>query len=108
MLVSILFAILLVVHGLIHLMGAEKVFRLAGAPQLKQDIARPFGILRLLAAAFLLATAVTLFTWPRWWWAIGVGAIAFSQIVIATSWRDAKHGSTVNAIVLVGVVFGLL
>lgn len=105
---TVLFAIFLVVHGLIHLMGAAKAFGVAEIPQLAQQISRPLGVLWLLAAGLLLVTAGALFTWPRWWWAVGAGAIVISQVAIATSWSDAKYGSIANVIVLVGVVLGLL
>ena len=105
---TVLFAIFLVVHGLIHLMGAAKAFGVAEIPQLAQQISRPLGVLWLLAAGLLLVTAGALFTWPRWWWTVGAGAIVISQVAIATSWSDAKYGSIANVIVLVGVVLGLL
>ena len=54
---KVLFAVFLVVHGLIHLMGTAKAFGVLGG-------------LWLLAAALLLVTAIALFTWPQWWWAV--------------------------------------
>jgi len=51
------FAVFLVVHGLIHLLGTAKAFDVADIPQLTQQIARPLGILWLLAAAHS--------SWPR-------------------------------------------
>jgi hypothetical protein len=53
-------------------------------------------------------TALSLYTWPRWWWAVGAGAILASQIVILTAWSDARYGTIVNGILLVGVVLGYL
>ncbi len=105
---KILFAVFLVVHGLIHLMGTAKAFGVAEIPQLTQPIAGPLGILWLLAAALLLVTAIALFTWPQWWWAVGAGAIVVSQVAIVTSWSDARYGTIANVIVLVGVALGFL
>ena len=42
---KIFFAVFLVVHGLIHLIGTAKAFGVADIPQLTQQIARPLGIL---------------------------------------------------------------
>jgi hypothetical protein len=103
-----LFAAVLVLHGLIHLMGPAKAFRLAPLPQLTQPIAPAMGIVWLIAALLLFATAGALFAWPRWWWAIGAAAIVISQWAITSSWADAKFGAILNAIVLVGVIFGFL
>jgi hypothetical protein len=107
-LMTVLFAIFLAIHGLIHLMGAAKAFRVVAIPQLTRPISKPLGLLWLLAAGLLFATAGALFTWPRWWWMVGAGAIVISQIAIATSWGDAKYGSIANVMALVGVVLGLL
>ena len=38
---KIFFAIFLVIHGLIHLIGTAKAFGVADIPQLTQQIARP-------------------------------------------------------------------
>jgi hypothetical protein len=105
---KLLFAVFLVVHGLIHLMGTAKALGVAGIPQLTQQIDRPLGVLWLLAAALLVATAISLFTWPQWWWVVGAGALVVSQVVIVTSWADARYGTIANFIVLAGVALGFL
>ena len=105
---KILFIVLLVVHGLIHVMGFAKAFGLAELPQLTHPIARPLGLLWLAAAALLLATAVAVVAWPRWWWAVGAVALIVSQVVIVTSWSDARYGTVANAVLLVAVVLGFL
>src|SRR5215213_4010786 len=106
--VVIVFAILLVVHGLIHLLGAAKAFRWAELPQLTQPISPAAGVLWLVSAGLFLATAVALFLWPRGWWLIGASAVVLSMAVILPAWTNAKFGALANAIVLVSVVFGFL
>ncbi|HXH05323.1 MAG TPA: DUF6544 family protein [Vicinamibacterales bacterium] len=101
------FALLLALHGLIHLIGAAKAFG-ADFPQIAQPISPIVGGLWLLAAGLFLATALLVFLWPRGWWAIGAAAVAISMSAIVASWADAKVGALANAIVLVGVVFGFL
>lgn len=105
---KLLFAVVVVLHGLIHLMGTAKAFGIAEIPQLTQPIAGPLGLLWLVAAALLLMTAISLFTWPQWWWVVGAGAIVVSQVAILTSWSDARYGTIANVIVLLGVVLGFL
>ncbi len=102
------FAILLVIHGLIHLLGAAKTFGWADLPQLTQPISATSGALWLLSALLFIATAVSLFVWPRGWWAIGVCAVVVSMLVIVPSWTDAKVGALANAVILVGLAFGFL
>lgn len=102
------FALFLIVHGLIHLIGPAKAFGWADLPQLTRPIPAALGILWLVAALLHGATAVSLFVWPRWWWAIGLTAVLVSTAVILPSWVDARPGLLVNGLVLVGVVFGFL
>lgn len=102
------FAILLVGHGLIHLLGVAKAFGWAELPQLTTPISVADGVWWLVSALLFIVTAVSLFAWPRWWWGIGTCAVAVSMSVIVLSWTDAKAGALVNAVVLVGLVFGFL
>lgn len=102
------FAAFLVAHGMIHLLGTTKAFRIAPVPLLTQQIGRPLGIVWLLAAGLFIASAICLFAWPRWWWAVAGAALVLSQFVIVTSWADARFGTIANVVVLVGVVFGFL
>lgn len=105
---KIIFAVLLVIHGLIHFLGTAKAFRIAELPQLTQPIGGPLGILWLLAVMLFLVAALALFAWPQWWWVAGTAAIVVSQVVIVTSWSDARYGTIANVIVLAGVAFALL
>ena len=96
----------LLLHGLIHLMGFAKAFGYADLPQLTEPISRPMGLAWLLATGLFLLTLMALFAWPRGWWMVGATALLASQVVIVTSWNDAKFGTLANVIVLAGVVFG--
>ena len=105
---KLLFAVFLVVHGLIHLLGAAKGLRVAEIPQLTQQIGRPVGVLWLLAAMLLVLTAISLYAWPQWWWAVGAAALVVSQAAILTSWADARYGTIANLVLLAGVALGFL
>src|SRR5919109_4471124 len=102
------FALLLVVHGLIHLLGFAKAFALAELPQLAQPISPMFGALWLVAAILFVSAAISVFIWSRGWWVLAACAVIVSMVAIVPSWADAKIGAFGNAIVLVGVVFGFL
>jgi len=104
--VKIVFAILLLLHGLIHLMGSVKAFGVADMPQFTQQISRPMGIVWLCAALLFVATTIALFAWPERWWLIGAVAIVVSQVAILSSWTDARFGTLANVIALVGVIIG--
>ena len=103
-----LFAVLLIAHGLIHLLGVAKAFRIAELSQLTQPISPPFGVLWLTASLLFLGTALSLFVWPRWWWALGLVAVGVSMLAISQSWTDARAGAFASIVILVGVIFGFL
>ena len=102
----IAFILLIALHGLIHLLGFAKAFGLAELPQLTQPISCNFGLVWLLAALLLLATAAALPFWPWGWWMLSAVALVLSQVAIAASWSDAKAGSLANLVLLVAVLYG--
>lgn len=96
--VRYLFFLLIVVHGLIHVMGFAKAFRYAEISQLTQPISRTAGACWLLCA-FTFAAAGGLFLLkPASWWWIALPAIVLSQALIFASWGDAKFGTAANLI----------
>ena len=104
--VIIAFAILVAVHGLIHLLGFVKALGLAELQQLTEPVSMAYGVLWLLAALLCLVTAGSVFLWPRGWWMVGAGALLASVVAIASSWSDARFGLVPNGILLVGVIVG--
>ena len=102
------FAVFLVGHGLLHLIGVAKGFRLAALPQLTQPITPLAGALWLVAAMLLVASAGAIFVWPRWWWGLTVLAAGVSTAAIVPSWADAKVGAAANLVVVAGALFGYL
>ena len=101
-------AVLLVVHGAIHVLGFAKAFGLADLPQLPSAIPRPLGVLWLTAALALVTSAAVLFLAPRAWPIAALVAIVLSQAAIATAWHEAKFGTLANAIIAVPLVLALL
>lgn len=100
----VLLAVILV-HGLIHLMGFAKAFGFAELPQLTQPISKAMGLVWLLAAFVMLSLVLAP---PRAFWIVGLVAIVLSQIIITSSWSDAKFGTLANVIVLLAVVYGFV
>lgn len=62
---ALLFAALLVLHGLIHLLGTAKAFGWAALPQLTVPIAPVTGAVWLAASVLFLWAAAALFLQPR-------------------------------------------
>jgi hypothetical protein len=95
------FIVLLLGHGLIHLLGFLKAFDPAQVNELTQEISRPLGFLWLIAAMLFIITAVAFALKKRWWWATAIAAALCSQVLIFTAWQDAMFGSVANLIILV-------
>jgi hypothetical protein len=95
---------LLLVHGLIHLMGFVKAFRLAEIPQLTQAISRPVGLFwGLTTLLFLLSAVLYFMNSPNWFFPAAAG-ILLSQVLIFLSWQDAKFGTLANVVLLIAVI----
>jgi hypothetical protein len=103
----VLFSVV-VLHGLIHFLGAAKAFGLAELPQLRQPISHAMGLVWLAAAGLMLASAIALVAAPRWYWLLGAAALVTSQLAIGSAWSDAKFGTLANVVVLLGVAFGFV
>ena len=94
-------------HGLIHLLGAAKGFGWSDVSALREPIGPGAGAVWLLAAALVLTCAGLVATGaPTWWWVVALVGAAVSQVAIATSWNDAKAGTTVNVLLVVAAVHG--
>lgn len=102
----ILFAAILTVHALIHFLGVAKGFEFARLNTLRMPISRAMAIVWLGAGVMLLAAVVALFVKPQWFWAIGALGLVLSQIVIISSWGDARFGTIANVLLLGAVVHG--
>lgn len=97
----ILFTILLLLHGLIHLMGFIKAFNLGKIDQLTQEIPRFHGALWLLATLLFIITTISYLMNFEKWWLIGIFAVVVSQLLIFMFWQDAKFGTIANIIILI-------
>ncbi|WP_405284937.1 DUF6544 family protein [Gaopeijia maritima] len=105
---SVVFALLTAVHGLIHLMGPAKAFGWAELPELTDSISPGMGVVWLFAAVSMLVTAVLVATSSRYWWVAALVAVALSQAVVFSAWGDARWGTIANALILIGGLFGFL
>lgn len=108
----IFFMLLILIHGLIHLLGFVKEFGLANVEQLKGKTLIAFsgssayaiGILWLLTAILFLLSGILFFIKKDWWWMIGAVTVLLSQSLIILYWQDAKFGTLANFIFLVAII----
>ena len=103
---KIIFATVIGVHGLIHVLGFLKAFGFARLTQLTQTISRPVGITWAVTSGLFIGVAILFGLKVDWWWIVGLLAVVPSQALIIGSWQDAKFGTVLNVVILVGIVLG--
>lgn len=102
-----IFAFIILVHGLIHLMGFAKSFNYGHMTQLTKEIPKPLGIIWLIVAALFVTTTVMLIAKRESWPITALIAVTVSQILVIMTWQDAKLGTVANVIILIVAVFTL-
>ena len=108
--------VLMVLHGLIHLMGFLKEWKLADIEALTGQTIIPlsetmswtFGLVWLIASLVFLAAAGSLALNRSEWWIITLLGIMVSQILIVIWWKDARFGTVANTVLLAAVLLQLL
>lgn len=101
-----LFALLVFMHGFIHLLGFVKAFKLAQINQLTKDISKLAGSLWFINTFLFIITILVFLLKKEWWWITGIFAVILSQILIISQWQDAKFGTIVNLIILIPLIIG--
>jgi hypothetical protein len=101
-----IFAILIFLHGAIHMMGFAKAFNYAAIGNIHSTISKPAGLLWLLACVLFLLAGIVFLAKADWWYWLTFIAILLSTILIITVWKDAKFGTIANIILLAGVIIG--
>jgi len=99
--------VILIGHGLLHLLGAAKGLAWAEVATLTEPIAPALGVVWLVAAIALVAAGVLFAARARMWWLAGIAGLVISQAVILTSWSDAKAGTLANVVLLVALGYEL-
>lgn len=98
--------VVVVAHGLLHLLGAAKGLGWSTVTALPPPIGPVTGAAWLAAALLMVVAGVFLATSAPRWWLVGAVAAVVSQAVLVTSWSDAKGGTVVNVLLLAAAVYG--
>ncbi len=117
--IIIIAAIVLVLHGLIHLMGTAvymkltniegktyKTTLLGGRWDLGEGGIRVFGALWAAVAIGFVAAAVALLAGWGWWQLVLVGVVLFSLALTTLDWSNAFRGTIIDVTILAVVWLG--
>jgi hypothetical protein len=110
---SVIVAILLILHGLIHLMGTVTYLKLGvvqgltykttllnGRWDWSEGGIRIYGVLWGLAALGFVVAAIAMLTGATWWRPLLGGVTMLSLALTALDWKDAFAGAVLNLVIL--------
>ena len=97
---KIIFAVVLLLHSLIHLMGVARAFWPGSIPQLSRNITRTEGVFWLLSFSVLFAAFIFYFFRKEWWPATAIFGVILSQFLISLNWQDARFATLINLLIL--------
>ena len=108
---TIIAAIVLILHGLIHLMGtvkglSYKTTLLGGRWDLGEGGITVFGALWAVAAVGFVVAALALLTGWSWWKPVLIGVTLFSLVLTSLDWGVAFAGIVVNLGILAALWLG--
>lgn len=101
---KIIFIALVSIHGLIHLFGFLKAFKISEFEAIVQPVSKIYGIFWLVASLFFIACATMLIKDYSQWWLASLVALVLSQLLVFNYWSDAKFGMIANVIILVPTI----
>ncbi|MDF1499861.1 MAG: hypothetical protein P1P76_05260 [Anaerolineales bacterium] len=115
----IISAVIIALHGLIHLIGlavylklaefegfAYKTTLLGGRWDLGEPGTQVFGVLWILPALGFIAAAAGMIFGFSWWGALLLGSAIVSLLLTTLDFRVAFAGIAVNVIILIALWFG--
>ncbi|MBK6565154.1 MAG: hypothetical protein IPL63_00435 [Saprospiraceae bacterium] len=97
---KIVYFIIVLLHGLIHLMGFVKGFGIKEVKELTLPISKTAGLFWLIAAVLFIVYGILYITHHKYGWIVGLLAVVVSQILVFMFWKDAKFGTILNLIIL--------
>jgi hypothetical protein len=97
-------AVVIVAHGLIHLLGAAKGLGWAQVDQLEEPVSVVGGVAWFVVGVAVVLAGVMLATRHRRFVPAGVIAAIGSQAMILTAWTDARAGTTANVLLLAAAI----
>lgn len=102
-----IFLIIVLLHGLVHLLGFVKAFGFKEVKELTLPISKPEGTLWIIAAILFLIYGILYFINNKQAWLVGIITVIVSQILIFFFWKDARFGTVPNLIILIVALVSL-
>ncbi len=106
---TIALVIIIALHGLIHLIGFVKEFKLAevkqiSGPKVSATTGKLLGAMWLAATVLFFVLAVAILQNTQWAAIVGIAAVVVSQILLIIYWKDAKFGTIANLLIITYII----
>lgn len=101
---KIIFSILVLVHGIIHLLGFLKGTGLKDIKELRLEYSNTSAYVWLIASGLFVLFGISYLFSFRYSWIIGFLSVLISTFLIIIFWQDTKFGIIPNVIVLLVVI----
>ncbi|MDY0281177.1 MAG: hypothetical protein RBR35_11520 [Salinivirgaceae bacterium] len=104
MAIRVVFLIIVLLHGFIHLLGFVKAFDLQKVKALSIPVSKPMGVAWFMVTVLFLLYGTLYYLNIKYAWLFGIFAMIASQILIIYFWNDAKFGTIPNLFILTVVL----
>lgn len=101
------FIIIVLLHGLIHVLGFLKAFDYADITAITREISKPSGIFWLTATILFLLTSLFFILRNDVWVYFGLASVIISQSLIFMYWQDTRYGTIANILILLVIIVGV-
>jgi hypothetical protein len=110
----ILIVLLIIIHGIIHLIGFLNEWQLAKFNNFKgltlfelpPALLKTIGLFWLAGCCLFIAAAIMFYLKTDHWWLVALIAVILSQLLVIIYWPDAKAGSVANLLVFLIAISG--
>lgn len=92
------FTILVIIHGLIHLLGYVKAFFETDISKQLVGVSKPVGSIWLVTFIMFMVVAIQFLTGKKWFY-LGFVGVLVSQTLIILAWQDARFGTIPNIVI---------
>ena len=97
--VKVLFIIISLIHGLIHLIGFVSAFKLVNVEELASSISKFEGLIWLLVSGSFIAYVTLMMLGEDQWYFVAIGTVGVSQLLIFLNWKDSRFGTIANLMI---------
>jgi hypothetical protein len=104
---KIFLVVLLLLHGVIHLIGYLGAIGVKTLPTLPLEISKASGYVWLSVALLFVISSVLLVARVSFWPMLVIVGIIISQVLIIMQWKEAKAGTLINVVLLIVAVISM-